>query len=180
MTHFRWFTVVTEAKKFLWIRVINLPISYRGRHQTAAKNAKYYLAAQRSWHIMILCKCVGNECVSKIRQILSVIHYTVRKAVCFQFTHFLVMIERKYILCLIIIIKSEVWTITHCLGLGHETMVCAVCLFCILGKVPNGILNSSPPSATYMRQLIGPALIQIRACHLFGTKPLFKPMLSYC
>ena len=38
------------------------------------------------------------------------------------------MIERIYILCLIIIIKSEVWTITHCLGLGHETMVCAVCL----------------------------------------------------
>ena len=29
---------------------------------------------------------------------------------------------------LIIIIKSEVWTIIHCLGLGHETMVCAVCL----------------------------------------------------
>ena len=39
-----------------------------------------------------------------------------------------VMIERIYILCLIIIIKSEVWTITHCLGLGHETMLCAVCL----------------------------------------------------
>ena len=39
-----------------------------------------------------------------------------------------VMIERVYILCLIIIIKSEVWTITHCLGLGHETMVSAVCL----------------------------------------------------
>ena len=39
-----------------------------------------------------------------------------------------VMIERIYILCLIIIIKSEVWTITHCLGLGHETMVSAVCL----------------------------------------------------
>ena len=40
----------------------------------------------------------------------------------------LVMIERIYILCLIIIIKSEVWTITHCLGLGHKTMVPAVCL----------------------------------------------------
>ena len=39
-----------------------------------------------------------------------------------------VMIERIYILCLIIIIKSEVWTIAHCLGLGPETMVCAVSL----------------------------------------------------
>ena len=39
-----------------------------------------------------------------------------------------VMIEIIYIICLIIIIKSEVWTITHCLGLGNETIVCAVCL----------------------------------------------------
>ena len=44
----------------------------------------------------------------------------------------LVVIERIYILCLSIIIKSEVWTITHCLGLGHETMVSAVCLFILL------------------------------------------------
>ena len=40
----------------------------------------------------------------------------------------LVMIERIYILCLIIIIESEVWTIAHCLWLCHETMVSAVCL----------------------------------------------------
>ena len=72
------------------------------------------------------------ECVSKIRHFLSVIHYTIPGAVCFQFIHFLVMIERIYILCLIIIIKSEVWTITHCLGLGHDTMVCAFLSFCIL------------------------------------------------
>ena len=39
-----------------------------------------------------------------------------------------VMIERIFILCLIIIIKSEVWTITHCIGFGHETMVSALCL----------------------------------------------------
>ena len=41
------------------------------------------------------------------------------------------LIERIYMRSLIIIIKSEVWkvwTITHCLGLGHETTVCAVCL----------------------------------------------------
>ena len=35
---------------------------------------------------------------------------------------------REYTLCLVIIIKLEVWTIIHCIGLGHETMVCAVCL----------------------------------------------------
>ena len=42
------------------------------------------------------------------------------------------MIERIHILCLIIIIKSEVWTITHCLGLGRDTMVSTVCLFIFL------------------------------------------------
>ena len=45
------------------------------------------------------------------------------------------MIERIYILCLVIIIKSEVWTITHCLGLGHATIVCAVCLSVFLWTV---------------------------------------------
>ena len=29
---------------------------------------------------------------------------------------------------LVNIIKSEVWTITNYLGLGHDTMICAVCL----------------------------------------------------
>ena len=75
------------------------------------------------------------ECVSKIKHIHSIIHYTICGVVCFQFTHFpcddWVNI---YVLCLIIIIKLWVWTITHCLGLRHETLVCAVCLsvfFCI-------------------------------------------------
>ena len=48
-----------------------------------------------------------------------------------------VMIERIYILYLIIVIKSEVWTITHRLGLGHETMVCGVCLSLFLLKFGN-------------------------------------------
>ena len=57
---------------------------------------------------------------------LSIIQYA---GLCvFSLPISLVMIERINILCLIIIIKSKVWTITHCLGLGHETMVCAVCL----------------------------------------------------
>ena len=49
-------------------------------------------------------------------------------------------LQNVYIICLSIIIKSKVWTITHCLGLGHETMVCAVCF------------NSLRPSDAYMRQ----------------------------
>ena len=41
-------------------------------------------------------------------------------------------------------------------------------------------MNSSPPSATYMRQQTGWALVEIMACHLIGAKPLFEPMLEYC
>ena len=40
----------------------------------------------------------------------------------------LMMILRIRVLYLIIVIKSEVWPICHCLGLGHETMVGALCL----------------------------------------------------
>ena len=39
--------------------------------------------------------------------------------------------------------------------------------------------NSSPPSAAYMHQWIGSALVQIMACRLFGAKPLSKPMPGY-
>ena len=66
------------------------------------------------------------ECVSMIKHILSVIQYM--GLYVFSLPISVVMIEIIHILCLIFIIKSEVWTITHCLGLGHETMVSAVCL----------------------------------------------------
>ena len=45
------------------------------------------------------------------------------------------------VLNLIIIIKSEVWPICHCLGLGHETMVCAVCLLIFLRYLYTCMLN---------------------------------------
>ena len=57
---------------------------------------------------------------------LSIIQYV--GLYVFSLLIYIVMIVRINILCLIIITKSEVWTITHCLGLGHETMVSAVCL----------------------------------------------------
>ena len=40
-------------------------------------------------------------------------------------------------------------------------------------------VNSSLPSAAYMRQWIGSALVQIMACRLFGAKPLSKPISHY-
>ena len=46
--------------------------------------------------------------------------------------------------------------------------------------VKNATLNSSPPSAAYMRRWNGSTLGQIIACCLFGVKPLSKSMLIYC
>ena len=75
---------------------------------------------------------------------LSIIQYV---GLCvFSLPIFFVMIEIIYILWLIIIIKSEVWTITHCLGLGHETMVCAVCLPVFLRHLSDSRKNSPGPS----------------------------------
>ena len=68
-----------------------------------------------------------------ILSLVSIIQYV---GLCvFSLLIFFLMIERIYILCLIIIIKTGVWTITHCLGLGHETMVCAVCLSIFLTNI---------------------------------------------
>ena len=40
--------------------------------------------------------------------------------------------------------------------------------------------NSSPSSATYMRQWTRSTLVQVMVCCLFGAKPLPEPMLAYC
>ena len=44
-----------------------------------------YLKTLKLWNA---CQIYFVECVSKIKHILSFIHYTIHGAVCFQFTHF--------------------------------------------------------------------------------------------
>ena len=41
-------------------------------------------------------------------------------------------------------------------------------------------VNSSLPSAAYMRQWTESALVQVMACRLFCAKPLPEPVLAYC
>ena len=66
----------------------------------------------------------------------------------------LVMIERIYVCFLIIIIKSEVWTIIHCLWLDHETMVCAVCLSIFLWICDMvGLLSGTFVSCWYLPRI---------------------------
>ena len=46
----------------------------------------------------------------------------------FSLPIYLMMIMGIRVLYHIIIIKSEVWPICHCLGFGHETVICTACL----------------------------------------------------
>ena len=84
---------------------------------------RYYLKRKKIWFIWPIH--LWTICITHFfTQVWSTVHtYRVK------FTLFMSIIEYiQYTLCLIIIIKSEVWTIIHCLWLDHETMVCAVCL----------------------------------------------------
>ena len=47
-------------------------------------------------------------------------------------------------------------------------------------RLASSCINSSSPSAVYMRQWIWSALVQIMACRLFGAKSLSEPVLGYC
>ena len=86
----------------------------------------------RHWTCKMPVKIYFVQCVIRLSifSLSSIIQYV--GLYVFSLPISLVMIERIYILCLIIIIESEVWTTTHCLGLGHETMVSAVCLSIVL------------------------------------------------
>ena len=99
------------------------------------------LFVQYTISLLSLCKLVWRHWIYKmpVRYILSnvwvrlsifsplsIIQYVGLSV--FSLPISLVMIERTYILCFIIIIKSEEWTITRCLGLRYETMVSTVCL----------------------------------------------------
>ena len=90
----------------------------------------YYHFANLSKDIELAWQIHFVECVSKIKHIfLSYPLYNIWGCV-FSVYWFPLWWLRKYTPCLIVIIQSEIWTITHCLGfrLGHERMVCAVCL----------------------------------------------------
>ena len=79
-----------------------------------------------------LIKCLSDIfCRVWVRCFLSYPLYIIWHCV-FSVYPFPSWLLRKYTLCLIIIIKSEVWTIIHCLGLGHEIMVCTECLSILL------------------------------------------------
>ena len=65
-----------------------------------------------------------------------------------------------------------------CMRSLHISHLNCVCMY-LDGSCDWMYINSSPPSAAYMRKWITSAFVQIKACSLFGAKPLSKPMLGY-
>ena len=137
-----------EYRKFVFIIIVQFMMSANSRIWFVLQIVLVCLYSTPSHYHY--CKLIWRHWTYKmpVRYILSsvwvrlsifsqlsiiTINYTIFGAVCFQFTHSRCddcenIYIYIYILCLFIIIKSEVWTSTHSLGLGHETVVCAVCL----------------------------------------------------
>ena len=113
-----------------WVQIAEYVLACRSYSFVCTLHHLIIIIVQTLYDDIVLinaCQIKFVECVSTIEHIILVIHYTICGAVCFQFTHFLRDDWENIHTLSIIIIKSEVLTITHCLGLGHETMVCAVC-----------------------------------------------------
>ena len=73
----------------------------------------------------IACHVHSVECVSKSKPILKIIFHAIYGAVCIQLTRFSHDdCENTYTLSSYH--HSEVWPISNCLGLGHETSLYAL------------------------------------------------------
>ena len=80
------------------------------------------------------------ECGCRIKSVLLIIFMHYMGLCVFSLSISLVMIVKICVLYLIIIIKMEIWMIYHCLGLGHEIMLCSLCLALLLSSLITYIL----------------------------------------
>ena len=76
------------------------------------------------------CQIYFVECVSKIVYILTVIHYAICGVVCFEFTHFPCN-GWEYIYFALLSSSNRKCELLS-IGLCHETMECAVCLYILI------------------------------------------------
>ena len=87
-------------------------------------------------------KSTNNDAnkVSMIKSFFSIILHAIYRAVCIQLTHFYCID-----VCTLYYYHHQIGSmnISHCLGLGYETMVCAVCLamFVVINYEPTAHLS---------------------------------------
>ena len=83
----------------------------------------------KHWTTKMLVRYLMPSVCLRLRQFSQLSLYSLYGAVCLQLTQFCDDRENVYFILLSSSNrKYESWIINHCLGLGHETMVCAVCL----------------------------------------------------
>ena len=92
-----------------------------------------------NWASQILVRYILSRVCLRLSQFsqLPFMQYTCIGLCEFSLSISLLMIVRICVIYLSIISKSEVWPDCHCLGLGHETMVCTVCLSISLWDTPS-------------------------------------------
>ena len=119
-----------ESQDFVFIIIVQFMMSASGRIRFCLQIVFVCLYVKPSHYhhranFPELKKCLSDIfCrVCKIKHILQVIYYTLYGAMCFQFTHFPCDDWET----VQFVLSSSNRTAIH-LGLGHETMVCAVCL----------------------------------------------------
>ena len=133
---------VLSFERGSWV-VLDIPLLLLGKHGAVTWGSTTGRCGQNegpcSTHRVrteIICRASGQHLFVSISESLGCFSNIQYMGLCvFSLPISLVMMERMYILCFIIIIQSEVWTIVHCLGSGHETMVCAVCLYIPIKKL---------------------------------------------
>ena len=189
-----------ENREFVFIIIVQFMMSANNRIRFVLKiifvclyitPSDYHHYANLFEDIELL-KCLSDIfCrVCNIRHILSVIHYTICGAVCFQFTPFLVMMGRIYILCLIIIIKFASFATTSINTRSQHSVDNAVFRVYCQDKIDAISLTIFSSAYSWMKRFEFwlkfhwsgpinniPALVQIMAwCHP-GNKPLSEPMM---
>ena len=96
----------------------------------------YHHFADASEGIELLKYLSGSFCrVSKIKSILSILFHSIHAALSIQLTHF--SYDDCENMCTLSHFHHQIGIMTHChcLGLGHETMACTVCLSIFLCKL---------------------------------------------
>ena len=76
--------------------------------------------------------------------------------------------------------ETQSWSLWRHCSVTKPSRVCSPSISGYDINATVSCFNSSPPSAAYMRQWNGPALVQATACRLYGAKSLPEPMLTYC
>ena len=147
-----WFTQIIGYVIAQWLCFVCLLFLLPHYHHYAGRRIWKY------WTSKIVVRYIRSSVCIKSSQ-FSQLYFMQYMGLCvFSLSISPVMIVGIYVFNLIFIIKSEAWPNCYCLGLGHETVVCAACLsifllvFTMAGYITKGKQNKKSQKAWYIRR----------------------------